>query len=122
MSIKFVLLVPEKINNASFSFQITDDRNRNYIHKWIFDSEKPLCRERGLYELICQIPQLRLYQGKYYINAYFTGPPRGEVYDNVLNVCPFEVKMYNMIRQFEWQPDACAYLEDGSWEINKYDI
>lgn len=114
------LQTPEQIRNACFSFQISDFKDRNYVHLWIFDSDTPFCRTSGIHKLTCFIPKLKLYMGHYSLKCHFTGPPGGENYERLENICPFEVVMYEMNRsQFQWQPDVCSYMEDGKWEVRK---
>jgi lipopolysaccharide transport system ATP-binding protein len=58
--------------------------------------------------------------GKYYVKAYFSEPPGGTVFEVLENVCPFEVVMFDSTRtQFQWHPDACAYIETAEWEVVK---
>jgi lipopolysaccharide transport system ATP-binding protein len=114
------LNTPKQIKNACLSFQISDFKDRNYVHLWVFDTDKPFCRASGIYKLVCKIPRLRLYMGNYFLKCYFTEPPGGEVFDTLENICPFEVVMYEMNRSyFQWQADTCGYIEDGSWTVEK---
>lgn len=122
LQINFRLYTPAPIKNACFSFQIIDSRERNYVHLWVFDAEMAYCRERGFYELQCSIPSLKLYMGKYYLRCYFTEPPGGRIFEIIENICPFEVVMYETKRkEFQWVPDTCAYIENGSWTTAKID-
>ena len=114
----FHLTVRNPIKNACFSFQIVDSLDKAYIHLWIFDSDQPLCRERGTHSLKCIIPSLKLYMGNYTLKCYFSEPAGGEMFDIIENVCPFEVVMYKQLREnFQWLPNTCSYLENASWVI-----
>jgi len=105
------------IHRACLSFQITDAKDRNFAHLWTFDSETPMCRSAGTHIIRCLIPKLRLYMGKYFLKIYLSEPPGGEQFQVLENICPFEVVMYGKRREFQWQPNTCAYLEDATWEI-----
>jgi len=120
LEIIITLQSPKSIKNACFSIQITDSKDRNYIHSWIFDTDTSFCRTPGIQKLICVIPSLKLYMGHYTIKCHFTEPPGGEVFERLENICPFEVVMYGSDRSnFNWQPDACAYIEKSTWQVEK---
>lgn len=118
LEVSFELNVPHKLKGASLSFQIVNKNEVPIVHLWTFDSDKSMCREPGLWKLKCIIPKLRLYMGEYSLNIYFTGPPGGERFDIIEEVCPFKVEMFKTQREFQFRPDTCAYLEDSEWEIN----
>jgi len=117
--VRVTINTPKPIKGACFSFQIIDSKERNFVHSWVFDSEVPMCRESGLHLLVCKIPNLRLYMGRYFLKLYLSEPPGGDVFQVLENVCPFEVVMFEKHREFQWQPNTCAYIETSTWEINK---
>ncbi len=117
MEIVFTISTPIPMKGASFSFQITDNRERKYVHLWVFDHEVSFGRTVGEYKLRCVIPSLKLYMGNYYLRTYLSGPPGGEVFQTLENICPFEVVMLGRARQFQFQPEACAYTESAEWEV-----
>lgn len=75
-----------------------------------------MCREPGVYQLVCRIPKTRLYLGNYTITLYLTEPPGGRVLQILEGICPFEVVMHGHYREYSWEPGTCAYLEDCKWE------
>jgi lipopolysaccharide transport system ATP-binding protein len=77
-----------------------------------------MCREAGVYELVCRIPQVRLYMGHYNLTIHFSERAGGRNFQTIEGVCPFEVVMYGHYREFEWLPGACTYLEECDWQIN----
>ena len=118
--IEFQITVNRPIKNACLSFQILDNSEKAISHIWLFDSQKPFCREIGEYLLECHIPSLRIYMGEYSIKCYLSQPEGGEIYDIVDNICSFEILMFNTSRDyFQWNPKACTYLEESNWVINK---
>jgi lipopolysaccharide transport system ATP-binding protein len=117
MAVEITIATPAAVKSACLSFQIVDAKERNCAHLWVFDSQLPMCREAGEHTLVCVIPKLRLYMGKYTLKVYLSEPPGGEVFQILEHVCPFEVVMYGNLREFQWQPNACVYLEEGNWEV-----
>ncbi len=58
--------------------------------------------------------------GEYYLKIYFTGPPSSnEVYEILDYVCHFKVDMSNIKRIWEFEKNACTYIEDYKWDFNK---
>lgn len=114
---EFHLKTNKPIKSASFSFQVIRNDHVPVMHLWTFDSEREMCREAGTTVLRCVIDKSRLYLGRYYLNLFFTGPPNGEKYDIVKEICGFEVEMINQYREFSFQPNTCTYIEDSKWEI-----
>lgn len=119
LQIIITLHTPYPLRGASLSFQILNFQQQPIAHLWSFDSETPMCREAGSFQLTCEVPKFRLYMGDYTLKVYFTGPPGGEIYDIIESICPFTVEMIEINREFAWQEGACTYIEDAYWEINK---
>ncbi len=119
LTVNISLHTPVALRGACVSFQIVNARQQPVVHLWNFDSEKPMCRKAGKVYLSCVIPKARIYKGEYTLKVYFTGPPGGEVYDIVENVCPFTIDMVNLAREYPWREDTCTYLEDAAWEISE---
>ena len=115
----FEISTPVKLRGACLSFQFIDSLQQPYLHVWTFDSERPMCREPGVFQVVCKIPKLRLYMGSYTVNAYFTEPPGGENFEVLEQVCPFEVVMYGTHREFEWKSGSCTYIEEFDWDIHE---
>lgn len=119
LKVKITLFTPFPIKNACFAFHFVNKNEMSQTHCWIYDSEKPFCRNAGFTTLICEIPALKLYMGKYTVKCFFSEPPGGEVFEILESICPFEVAMFNISRdQFQWHPDECTYIEDYNWTVN----
>jgi lipopolysaccharide transport system ATP-binding protein len=105
------------IKGASLSFQILNEFDTPVVHLWVFDSEQPFARNSGKHIVKCKIPKFRLYMGNYTMRVYFSEPPGGEMFEKLDHVCPFEVKMYSIKREFPFVRNTCTYIEDSEWEI-----
>jgi lipopolysaccharide transport system ATP-binding protein len=119
MEIFFEITTPVAIRGACLSFQVFNSMQQPFLHIWTFDSESPMCREPGVFHLVCKIPKLRLYMGNYTLTVHFSEPPGGERFQTIERICPFEVVMYGKHREFEWQAGTCSYLEDSNWQIER---
>lgn len=115
LEVTFTISSPTPIEGAALSFQVVNAYQQPVIHLLVLDSELPLCREPGLYQVSCRIPTLRLYLGKYTLMAHFAERPGGRKFETLDGVCPFEVVAYGKRRDHFWQPGSCAYVEEGTW-------
>jgi lipopolysaccharide transport system ATP-binding protein len=121
MDVILEINTPEPIDGASISFQALNSLHQPILHVWTFDSERPMCREPGVFQLICHIPKVRLYMGQYTLTVHFSERAGGKMFQTIEGICPFQVAMYGQYREFEWQPGTCTYLEEYNWEIKKYE-
>jgi lipopolysaccharide transport system ATP-binding protein len=118
MKVVVVLYTPFPIKNACFAFHFVNVMDIHQTNCWVFDSDQPFCRESGYTTLICEIPSLKLFMGKFYLKCYFSEPLGGRIFSIVDNICPFEVTMFNISRtEFPWHPDECTYIEKFNWTI-----
>jgi lipopolysaccharide transport system ATP-binding protein len=122
MEVHVEVTTPVAIGRASISFQARNSFHHNVIHLWANDaSEFPMCREPGVYRLICQIPKARLYMGTHTLSVILADLVKWTHLHVVDDICPFEVVMYGKYREFPWQPGTCTYLEDCDWQVEKVD-
>ncbi len=119
LKIKICLHTPFRIENAAISFQFYNRNNIPVVQLWQYASQNSFCYEPGSFELICTIPELHLYQGKYSINIHFADFATGSKWDFLESICPFEVVMYGISREYQWEEESCIYLEKSEWEIIK---
>ncbi len=119
LKLRFDIHTPFAIECASFSFQVLDELNNPIVHSWVFDSSIEFGRYPGVYTLECLIPKFRLYMGKYSISTHLSEYHTGRYFQGVENICSFEVVMFGKNREYDWQPNACRYIEDSNWLIKK---
>lgn len=116
MKVLIEITAPQALENASVSFRVVNFFGQPILYLWRFDSEKPLCRQAGVYKLECHIPQLRLYQGQYNLTVYFSEKFGKKNPIKIVDICPFEVVMHGISHDFGWQADSCVYIETAQWE------
>jgi lipopolysaccharide transport system ATP-binding protein len=116
----FRIHTPMPVHKPSFSFQIFNSLGQPVVHLLALDSEMPLFRQPGTYELLCEIPRSRLYLGRYTITTHISGPQGGPHYESVSQICPFEV-ISTASRDHFWKPGTCSYIEDCQWSMKPLD-
>ncbi|MFN6519089.1 MAG: ABC transporter ATP-binding protein [Nostoc sp. CreGUA01] len=117
ITFEFALHVTEPHESLRFSFQIVNFLQQPICIFWFFNSDAPFCREPGTFILRCEIPKLRLYMGSYTLTTWFSNRRSDTLIENLREICPFEVTMYNIQRpDYQWQADECTYLEDAIWQ------
>lgn len=117
MKIQFEVNTPYSLQGAAVSFQAMNSFNIPILHLWVFDSEQAFCREPGKYELVCNIPKMRLYMGKYTLKIHFGESSTGRKIETIDDICPFEVVMYGKKRDYQWIGETCNYVEDCEWDV-----
>jgi lipopolysaccharide transport system ATP-binding protein len=115
----FQIATPIPIKRACFSFQVVSTRGQPMLHLWTFDVERKMCRQPGVYTLICDIPSLRLYMGRYTLSTYLSQNSLGETFQRLEQICPFEVVMPDQRPEWPWHESTAAYLEECEWAIEQ---
>ncbi len=119
LKVNITVNLPAPMPDLALSFQFVNGLGHNIVHAWYFDNVAKHCTSAGSYEFTCDFPQPKLYKGRYRVNAYLSDTSAKTNYDSVALVCPFEVTMYGMPRDYEWQENSCAYLEDFHWDTKR---
>jgi lipopolysaccharide transport system ATP-binding protein len=117
MEVHIHISTPVPVRGAWLSFQIINELQQPFVHLWTSNSERSMCREPGVYQLVCCIPKARLYLGRYTLRLYLSEPPGGCHFQTIENICPFEVVMHGHYREYSWEPGTCAYIEDCKWQV-----
>jgi len=118
MEVRIEITTPVALEGAALAFQAFNPLQQAYLNLWLYDSERPLCREPGVFHIVCRIPKLRMYMGHYTLTVHFSERLGKRNSLKIENICPFEVVMYGRQREFGWSPNSCTYLEDCEWDIS----
>ncbi len=121
---EFAVCVNEPQSGLCFSFQVVNNQQQPICHYWIFDSQIPFGHQAGIFILRCEVPKSRLYMGNYSLTTWLSERRGNVMVENLSNICHFEVTMHGIERQeYEWQANACTYLEDSIWQpIKQQDV
>ena len=114
---EFDIFLPRALKNGAFAFQILNHIEVPIVHCWIFNTEQPILNKVGINVLRCRIPKLRLYMGSYKFRLILADNQGKEILQLLDNVCNFQVEIFTIQREYNWEPNACAYLEDNVWEV-----
>jgi len=114
LTFEFEIVFAEKPKSGAFSFQIVDDQEKPIAHVWVHDSEQHWSR-RGQVRLRCVLPQPRIYMGRYHLVTHLADRASLEHFEVLDGICPFEVVMDGIAREYPWIAGTCAYLEDATW-------
>jgi lipopolysaccharide transport system ATP-binding protein len=121
MEVHFEIATPVPIDSAALTFQAFNSHQQPVLHLLTLDSELPMCREPGIFQIVCRIPKVRLYIGHYSFTVHFQRA-EGKYFQLLEGVCPFEIVAYGQFREsteYFWRPGTCAYVEDCAWQISK---
>ena len=119
IEIEIIINVGTLIQSPAISYQIVNSDNIPIIHELILSSETPFAKNLGRYVLISKINNLKLYQGDYYLNIFFSDSFTKKVYTRLSDVCHFQIINSN-VREHYWKDGSAIYKEDTTnWSINK---
>ena len=119
LELRFKIWCPQPVRGACLSIEINDlNRLSCTANPWLFDSEMPYARERGVHELVCVMPKARLFVGSYNLTVRLAEPPGGLKFDQQAGICGFQVECVGKQRlEYAFEPGETAYLEDCEWHV-----
>jgi len=117
MNINIEITTPKAIRGMRLSVKAKNHFSHRCFYLWLYDSQIPVCRESGVYNLTCHLPKVHLYQGKHTLELSFAGHFGGDRFDDLDGLCPFEVVIQGEPREGGYEPDEGTYIEDHHWHI-----
>jgi len=118
MIAKLHVSIPRAIDGARLELYACDELGKRTLYLWRYDSRNaPLFRTPGKYEILCRIPKLHLYVGRYTLRIHLAERYGGRLFQKVDGVCPFEVMMSGVNRDGGWQFGEGTYIEEAEWHI-----
>jgi lipopolysaccharide transport system ATP-binding protein len=117
LKVNFIINTPRPLKGAALSFQIYNTKEQAILHLLTLDSEQAMCRKLGEYEIVCEIPKLRLYPGNYVLKVHFAEQGTKTKFQTIEGICPFEVVVLGEIRDYYWYPNHATYVEEHVWYI-----
>jgi ABC-type polysaccharide/polyol phosphate transport system ATPase subunit len=107
--------------NACLAIQIVNQFQQSVVYAWAYYPDIRFGTQKGETLLKCRFPSLRLNVGKYFIRAFLNGPPHGEIYEWLDDICSFEVVRTDQAIPWGWNPQDCTHHEDWHWTISAAD-
>jgi len=114
LTFEFEFVFNEKPLSAFFSFQVLDEEMRPVMHLWLSGTGKSWSR-KGPVVLHCRIPKARIYMGRYVVRTHISDCATKELFETVDSICPFEVVMDGIQREYKFVRGTCTFLEDAQW-------
>lgn len=113
----FEIYNPKPLKSAAISYQIINSLNIPVIHILNLNEEISFCDKIGYYILKSTIPKLRLYPDRYKIVVHFADRITRQKYVTLNDIIPFEIRVFNNIREYYWKDKSAIYVEDSKWEV-----
>lgn len=98
-------------SNLCIGVQIVDGMDRPASYFWLYNQA---CAP-GSCRFECIVPKLRLFMDNYSLVVWLADGRGRTIYESVRNLCPFEVNMHGLSREYPFHPGECCYLEDFTW-------
>jgi lipopolysaccharide transport system ATP-binding protein len=115
LEIRFVVRHETPMLNGCFAFQVINQFHQPVIHAWALYPQFKFGMHEGETRLVCRFPSIRLNVGQYSMRTHLTGPPGGEAYERLEDICHFEVVRTSEMMSYGWHPENCVYHEAWEW-------
>jgi len=115
LEIRFWIGHEKLMDRGYFSFQIINGSQQPVIHAEISCTSLNVGERPGCSVLVCRFPHLRLNVGEYFLRAYLSEPPGGEVYEVLDGVGYFDVYRPDTAPPWGWRAEVCTHYEDYTW-------
>lgn len=115
-SINVDVYFPYAKKDLNIAIQIVNEKGVPATHLWNYRIENDV--QKGILQLQCNIPRLKLNIGYYSLTVILAEPPGGEVYQVIEDLCAFEVVGYGSYREYNWNKDDSIYFEEFDWKIS----
>jgi lipopolysaccharide transport system ATP-binding protein len=119
LKIEFEIYASTPVKSAALSYQIFNSNGQAVLHILNLDEEIPFCRQKGLYKLISVIPECKLYPDNYNLTVHFASKINKMKFETIKEICNFEVKIFNEMRDYYWYPKHAIYVENNEWIVEK---
>ena len=110
---------PFPIESAAVSYQIFNLNNIAITHILIMNEEINFCNEKGKYILKSTFPSIKLFPDMYKLTVHFSNKINNYKYETLTDIAPFEVKVFDELRDYYWKPNTAVYIEDNQWNVEK---
>jgi len=119
LTINFDVQMPFDMEGLALSIQVFNHLNQAVLYNWLFDTDTPICRTKGLHKLSITFKSLKLYQGNYFLRVHLAETATRSKFQQ-FDCCPFEVVMIDKkAPEWGWQNNVCQYIEEAEWFYKK---
>jgi len=117
LKIKLTANFNQPQHNVAVAFQIFNESGISILNPLI-TNDKINWVKNGRGEISCIIPNLKLFQGKYFITVHLGDAGTKQHIETIEDSCYFEVVMDNLHSDYGWRKGAAIYLEKSYWKTN----
>jgi len=119
-ALEFEIDVPVPVSQLCFSVHIMDETDRAVNHFWIYGDGPAFRNTTGRFMVRFDVPKYRLALGRYTVSVWLTDRATHTVYEQLTNLCPFEVTMDGISRpDYDWSHDHMVYAEDYAFHVTR---
>lgn len=118
LSVIFDIFMPEENReHMALAFQVIHQQSEQPVfHQWLFDTDAPSFRKKGVNTVKFTFPQTKLYKGDYYLKVHLAESKTKKKFSEA-ECCFFRVDMLSIPEpEWGWYDNMCLYLEKGTWE------
>ncbi|MEP3836608.1 MAG: polysaccharide ABC transporter ATP-binding protein [Algibacter sp.] len=119
LKVEIELFSDGSLYQPALSYQILNRDNIPLIHELILNSEQEFAKSKGVYKLVSEIKNIKLYQGDYKLNVYFADNFTKININKLTEVCSFKI-INTSKRPYYWGAGTAVYKEDDTiWNVLK---
>jgi lipopolysaccharide transport system ATP-binding protein len=122
LKFQFEINTPRPVKGAALSFQVMHGDTQPVAHMLILDSETPFLRKPGLFNLVCEVPDPRLYIGTYTLKVHLAESSTKEKLQTIDSACCFEIVKFGELREYYWERNTCLYVEKCNWIVSSREL
>jgi hypothetical protein len=74
----------------------------------------------GKFNLIINVPNLKIYKGKYYFKFHLSDPRGKVIHESIDYYNPFEVIMGDVYNEWGFNRDVCRYIENCDFMVSDF--
>jgi lipopolysaccharide transport system ATP-binding protein len=118
LEVRILISHVQPMVQGCLSLHIVNRFQNNIVHARAYNPEIKYGNVSGETLLSCRFPSLKLNVGHYHLRVGLTEPPGGKIYEDLDELCPFEVVRIEDTILWGWDPSFCTYFEESVWTVD----
>ena len=123
LRIIFKISFAMQYHHIALAFQIINEELVSVLNPLITEKQIKWISEGNGY-IECIFPNLRLFQGKYFLTVHLGDSGNKTHIETIERACYFEVTMDNQFAEYGWNKNTATYIEKVTWtsKNNYYEV